>query len=293
MIADYADAIQLNSAFTPATGPASVQSIADALLHDALLHDEQSQRFASTHPPPTEAHACRRWIRAALTLRNPGNLSQTLLSDTDRMLQAELAGKQITDAAALPRESGAYPAAPMVSLWNGDITTLRVGAVTNAANAQLLGCFQPFHTCIDNAIHNAAGPRLRDDCAKLIALQGHSEPTGGAKVTRAYNLPADFVVHTVGPIVVEHDPTPAQARELAECYVSCLSLAAAVDAKSLALCGISTGVFGYPPDQAARIALQTVADWSVQHPNALEHIVFNTFGREATKLYRDAIDTWA
>lgn len=92
-------------------------------------------------------------------------------------------------------------------LWQGDITRLKVDAIVNAANSQMLGCFVPHHRCIDNAIHSAAGMELRAECDSIMKHQGHSEPTGKAKITRGYNLPANWVIHTVGPIVYGPQPT--------------------------------------------------------------------------------------
>ena len=283
----YATHIKLDTPVVPATGTVDPDAVISAIQGDA-----GSQQFVSRYEVPASLEDRRNWIRAALTLRPPGHLPAELIEQMDRLLQAELSEKKITEAASLPRLTGAYPVADRVSIWNGDIVTLRVGAITNAANTQMLGCFQPFHACIDNAIQNAAGPQLREDCAKLMALQGHEEPTGSAKITRAYNLPSDYVLHTVGPIVPDHLPTPQQARELANCYRACLTLAAEVGVTSVALCGISTGVFGYPAAQAAYIALRTVADWVAQNPGALDHVIFNTYGEAVTELYQETIRGW-
>lgn len=245
---NYAERICLRTTFVPKPGP-----VDQKVVVAAIQEDERSQPFVSRYPPPSDPRERRRWIKAALTVRPAGDLPMELAEQIDRLLQAELQGTTITDAASLPRLTGPYPMADRVSIWNGDITTLRIGAITNAANAQLLGCFQPFHACIDNMIQNAAGPQLREDCAQLMDLQGHDEPTGTAKITRAYNLPSDFVLHTVGPIVLAHNPTLEQASKLASCYTACLSLAAEAGVRSVALCGISTGVFGYPADQASTL----------------------------------------
>ncbi|MCG7980112.1 MAG: protein-ADP-ribose hydrolase [Candidatus Thiodiazotropha endolucinida] len=286
-LVEYAGKIELDTPFVPAPGPADVAAVVRAIEDDA-----GSWSFVQHHPQPVDPQEHRNWIRAALTVRLAGGLPQQLADGMDRLLQAELRGKDITDAAFLPRLTGAYPVADQVSIWNGDIVTLQIGAIANAANAQLLGCFQPFHACIDNAIHSAAGPRLREDCARIMELQGHDEPTGRVKITRAYNLPSGYVLHTVGPIVPDQHPTAQQAQELANCYAACLSLTAEMGIKSVALCGISTGVFGYPADQATEIALRTVANWFEQNPGGLDHVVFNTFGTAATELYQEAIRSW-
>jgi O-acetyl-ADP-ribose deacetylase (regulator of RNase III) len=283
----YADLINLNESFVPATGPADLSAAIVALRDDPISEDFVA-RFKVQDDPQVQ----RKWIQAALTVRPIGDLPVAVTEALDRLLQAELDQKSITDAKDLPHLRGRYTAANHVSIWNGDIASLKIGAVVNAANAQMLGCFQPFHACIDNVIQCAAGPQLREDCAKIVEHQGHLETTGTAKITRAYNLPSDFVIHTVGPIVLDHNPTPTQALELASCYTSCLSLAADAGIKSIALCGISTGVFGYPPEQAARVALQAVLDWVSANPDAIDHIVFNTYGAEAAEIYERITASW-
>lgn len=147
-------------------------------------------------------------------------------------------------------------------LWQGDITQLNADAIVNAANKYMLGCFQPLHACIDNAIHSAAGPQLREDCETIMSNQKESEMTGGAKITRGYNLPAKFDLHTVGPIVPKGtELTEKQKAELASCYQACLEVANEIGGiKTIAFCAISTGVFGFPKPDAANIAIKTVND---------------------------------
>ena len=174
-------------------------------------------------------------------------------------------------------------------MWQGDITTLAVDAIVNAANAELLGCFHPFHPCIDNAIHAAAGPRLRDDCARIMQAQGVPEETGHAKATRGYNLPARFVLHTVGPIV-RKGLSPEHEEALARCYRACLDTAARLDrVRSVAFCAVSTGVFGFPREPAARIALRTVGAWLGEHPGAIDLVVFNVFAAVDRAAYEKAL----
>ena len=163
-------------------------------------------------------------------------------------------------------------------VWQGDITRLAVDAIVNAANAELLGCFHPGHACIDNAIHSAAGPRLRADCARIIEIQGHPERSGEAKITRAYHLPSRFVLHTVGPIVAGGHVQPEDERTLAAAYVSCLELARTIPSiRTLAFCAISAGVFGYPKDRAAELALRTVSAWLGERPKAFDLVAFCVF----------------
>ena len=160
-------------------------------------------------------------------------------------------------------------------LWQGDITKLSCGAIVNAANSGLTGCYVPNHACIDNCIHTYAGVQLRLDCAEIMEKQGHEEPTGQAKLTRAYNLPCSFVLHTVGPIVTG-EPTKEDEQLLASCYRSCLSLAEENGVKSIAFCCISTGVFHFPNERAAEIAIDTVRQYKSETGSEMK-VIFNVF----------------
>jgi O-acetyl-ADP-ribose deacetylase (regulator of RNase III) len=177
------------------------------------------------------------------------------------------------------------PFAERLVLWRGDITTLAADAVVNAANDRLLGCFIPHHHCIDNAIHSAAGIQLRLECSDIMRAQGHAEPAGQAKITRGYNLPARYVLHTVGPIIADQ-VTQEHKRLLASCYTACLNLAARhSDIRSLAFCCISTGEFRFPRRPAAVVAVQTVCDWMKRSGGRMEKVVFNVFGQEDYDIY--------
>jgi O-acetyl-ADP-ribose deacetylase (regulator of RNase III) len=233
-------------------------------------------------------------LQALATIRRPRPpLPDEIHALFDRLLQNERKRRREIDAAALPTIADAfpntrYPAARRTSLWHGDITALAADAIVNTANEDLLGCFSPFHACIDNAIHSAAGPRLRSDCDAIMQLQSGDEPTGSAKITRAYNLPSRFVLHAVGPVCPPRTetPSPAAAKLLARCYGSCLDLAAQLpQIRSLAFCGISTGVFGFPPEPACDIALSTVAAWLERNPERFDRVIFTVFSEAEWKLY--------
>ena len=186
------------------------------------------------------------------------------------------AQKGITDIAGLqPVEKNIY-------LWKGDITTLKCGAIVNTANSGMTGCYHPCHNCIDNCIHTFAGVRLRLKCAEIIKAQGHEEPTGTAKITPAYNLPCQYVIHTVDPIV-QGKLTKKHCELLKSCYRSCLELAVLNGVKSIAFCCISTGVFGFPPDKAAEIAVQTVREFLKD--NDIE-VIFNVFTEKDFDIYK-------
>ena len=156
----------------------------------------------------------------------------------------------------------------------------------NAANSALLGCFVPCHGCIDNAIHSAAGLRLRLACAALMERQGHEEKTGSAKITPGFNLPARYVLHTVGPIV--NGPlTERHCRQLESCYQSCLQLAEEQGLDSVAFCCISTGEFGFPQREAAQIAVRTVREFVKEHSGM--RVIFNVFKDADLRLYQEIL----
>ncbi len=222
-------------------------------------------------------------FRALVNTRPPIPASEEWLAMQDDLLQgmiAEAGVNTIDDAAPSPID-------PRLRLWRGDITTLAVDATVNAANSKMLGCWVPGHHCIDNAIHTFAGVQLRIECARIMEEQGHEEPTGTAKITPAYNLPSKHVIHTVGPIANGH-PTEIHREQLASCYRSCLDLAGEDGLRSIAFCCISTGVFGFPREEAAEIAVRIVREWLDEHDVDLA-VVFNVFGMDDERLYRTAL----
>lgn len=241
------------------------------------------------HLTPTATDNERDRLAELLTTRPPALIPDDIARLLDNLLAAEANDRPTTAVSALPRirdqvPDVAYPLAG-TSVWQGDITTLAIDAIVNAANDRMLGCFIPNHRCIDNAIHAAAGPALRAECAQLMTTQGHPEPTGHAKVTAGYHLPAHYVIHTVGPIVPNRKPTIEHADLLASSYRACLDAALRVRASSIAFCSISTGVFGYPIELATPVALKTVAAWLTDHPATGMHVVFNTFSHHDTDTY--------
>ena len=214
---------------------------------------------------PTDTLGKTRLMRALMNVREPMPATAELLAAQDEELQIQL------------REKGVVrPSGDGISIWQGDITRLEVDAIVNAANSRLLGCFAPLHACIDNAIHSAAGIQLRQACAELMERQGHDEPTGRAKMTKGYNLPSKYVIHTVGPIVYGDQPTQTDRQQLAECYQNCLSLADDRGLASIAFCCISTGEFHFPNQLAAEIAVSEVKK-ILPHARHLRHVIFNVF----------------
>lgn len=248
---------------------------------DCLLRflREENPRYRGVAIPEDE-DGRRRLLRALMNVRLPWPVGGEFLEVQDAYLQEEVRRRGVAEADALP----SVPDEPHLVLWRGDITTLRADAIVNAANAALLGCFIPGHACIDNVIHTCAGVQLRLECDALMRAQGHEEPTGGAKITGAYNLPSRHILHTVGPIVADR-PTRRDRERLAGCYRSCLELAFSHGLASVAFCCISTGEFRFPQEEAAEIAVDTVRETLRAHHTEMR-VIFNVFKESDHTLYR-------
>ena len=242
-----------------------VQYLNQTLLAEMPQYREQAEAF------PVDAFSQRRLLRSLMNVRPPMPLAPKFLEVQDALLSAEREEKSVVNGDALPPTAGD----PRLVLWQGDITRLRADAIVDADNSALLGCFAPCHGCIDNAIHSAAGLQLRDACAETMRAQGHPEPAGRAKLTRAYNLPARYVLHTVGPIVGRW-VTWKDRRELA----------AEHGLRSVAFCCISTGEFHFPNQEAAEIAVRTVREFLEQQTTSVERVIFNVFKDLDAAIYR-------
>ncbi|KQY94732.1 Appr-1-p processing protein [Paenibacillus sp. Root52] len=286
----YAHEIQLESTYVPySPTEASKEEIIDTLLTH-LLEEFSNLQHVSI---PSEYAEKRELLRGLMNLRKPAPVPVAFQREMDSLLQKELGEKVIVRSDQLNPISYLFPEssiehADQLFVWQGDITQLQVDAIVNAANEYMLGCFQPLHACIDNAIHSAAGPLLREDCNRIMNIQNETEATGGAKITRAYHLPATYILHTVGPIVPQGTTlTRQQQEELASCYLSCLELAHEIDdIRTVALCSISTGVFGFPKAEASNIAVTTVQQWLDAHPDHhFKQIIFNVFSQEDHEQY--------
>ncbi len=250
---------------------------------------------------PSDQKGQRDLLRALMNVREPLPISQDFLQVQDSYLQernkergiVDLEGmecvKELVGSSPTMTQSGGQtiPAGgARLYLWQGDITRLKVDAIVNAANAQLLGCFSPLHACIDNCIHTFAGIQLRLACYELMQKQGKLEGTGLCKITPAFNLPSRFVLHTVGPII----RTVVGARDkilLENCYKNCLNTAAENGLESVAFCCISTGVFRFTADLAAQLAVKTVENWLMTNPEkSVKKVVFNVFGNKDLEIYK-------
>ncbi len=241
---------------------------------------QESVQYANMEVP-VSVDEQKQLLSALFNIRMPKDAPEEFIRVQDEYLLEENRKKGIVDYHDLtPVEDGIY-------LWQGDISSLKVGAIVNAANSQMLGCFRPNHNCIDNCIHTFAGIQLRSACDLIMKKQGHEEETGKAKITPAYNLPADYVIHTVGPIV-QGGLTKKHEELLASCYQSCLELAEENDVKSIAFCCISTGVFMFPNRRAAEIAIDTVRKYKKNTESEIE-AVFNVFKEQDLQIYRELL----
>ena len=223
-----------------------------------------------------------------MNIRMPKKMAREVLQVQDEYLQERNRENGIVTLSGIPE------IADRISLWQGDITRLAVDAIVNAANSQMLGCFIPMHTCIDNCIHTFAGIQLRAECARRMDLlraefgEDYEQPTAVPMLTDGYNLPAKHVVHIVGPIV-QGPLTKELEQDLADCYRNMLDLCLANGIRSVAFCCISTGVFRFPNRRAAEIAVRTVKAWLAAHPEGVDRVIFNVFKDEDKAYYEQQL----
>lgn len=219
------------------------------------------------------------YFRYLMNIRLPNNISEEYLKIEDEYLQERLKNKIITNIEDIK------PIRDNLYLWQGDITTLNIDAVVNAANSSMLGCFIPLHKCIDNAIHSASGTRLRL-CLNDI-MKGKSEESGKCIITKAFNLPSKYILHTVGPII-QNIVSKKDEEILYNCYKSCLETAKDNNIKSIAFCCISTGEFKFPNKEASQIAVNAVKDFLNNSKYDMK-ILFNVFKDLDYELYYDIL----
>ena len=240
---------------------------------------------------PEDTEGKRRLLRSLMNIRMPKELPAEVLAIQDEYLQERAREKGIVEISDIPEVCKG------IAIWQGDITRLAADAIVNAANSQMLGCFVPMHTCIDNIKHTFAGAQLRAECyqkmTELRARYGsdYEQPTAVPMITKAYNLPAKHVIHVVGPIVSPY-LTQTHKDQLAQCYRACLDLAASNECENIAFCCISTGVFMFPPHKAAEIAVATVKKWFDEHPDScMKKVIFNVFKNSDLAIYQKLLGT--
>lgn len=214
-------------------------------------------------------------FRALQNITMPYALSDEFYAEQDEVLKEILSRKTVVDVETLTPLQG------NLCLYRGDITLLKADAIVNACNSKMLGCFVPWHRCIDNAIHSFAGLEVRRDMMKVMQEQGHDEKNGDCKVTKGYNLPAKYIFHTVGPI---YSGSKQDEIDLRNCYLSCLKKADEMKLQNIVFCSLSTGVFGYPIEEAALIAVNTVKEY-LRGETSLQKVIFNVFSEGDEKVY--------
>ncbi len=263
---------------------------------DLLLEQlkEDSGEYKSLRIDRNNSEEKKNAIRSLMNIRMLKSIPPKLREVQDRYLQEELAAKGVVALSDIPTIKEQFESralyADKLSVWQGDITRLQIGAIVNAANSQMLGCFVPCHSCIDNAVHSAAGMQLREECGHIMAKRrmrygkNYAEPTGTATLTSAYNLPCGYVIHTVGPIVYG-GLNEALCRDLQRCYENVLQCCLDNGITSVAFCCISTGEFHFPNDRAAQIAVETVSGFMESHGAAMERVIFNVFKDSDRKIY--------
>ncbi len=230
-------------------------------------------RERGENPPKLSEERRRDYFRALCNVRQPAHISEEFISLQDEYLSLCTQERGVVDINSLNYREN-------IALWRGDITRLNADAIVNACNCKLLGCFEPLHSCIDNAIHSWAGVQVRLDCNEM--MKGASEPCGRVRVTKGYNLPCRYIFHTVGP-EVDEKVTARNRVDLISCYRSCMEKAIEMELESIVFCCISTGVFGYPKRKACDVAVETVKSYLSQ--GAELKVIFNVFSAVDEQIY--------
>lgn len=216
-------------------------------------------------------------FRALMNITLPINLSEEFYRKENNVLKDILSKKEIYDAKDILKDK-------RIAIWQGDITLIKGDAIVNAGNSQLLGCFQPLHSCIDNAIHSFAGLEVRRDLMNI--LNGRNVSNGEVIVTKGYNLPSEYIFHTVGPI---YNGNKQNEEDLKKCYINSLEMAIKMNLNNIVFCSISTGVYGYPIKKAAEVAIQTVKEFLRSHDTSLG-AVFDLFSDNDYQVYKNILE---
>lgn len=251
-------------------------------LIDCLLEENPNGLEGNTQNEASTFDEKVTLFRGLCNIREPKTVTEQFLAVQDAFLTEWNQEREIFSLKDLDEVKS------QVYLFQGDITRLSVDGIVNAANSRLLGCWLPNHNCIDNIIHTRSGIQLRHQCHEIMKAQGRKEPAGKAKITDGYNLPAKYVIHTVGPYIDERGVSPLKDELLASSYRSCLQIAEENKLKSLAFCCISTGEFNFPNQRAAEIAIHTVTEYLMETNSELE-IIFNVFKEYDLEIYQSLL----
>lgn len=244
-----------------------------------ILRSEMPQYESNSNLFQNDENSQRQLLRSLMNLRIPNTLTSEFITYQDQLLVIEKDEKGIVEL-----EMISTILAHNILLWRGDITLLKVDAIVNAANNGLVGCFHPQHHCIDNAIHSASGLQLREACSQISKQRSFEDYTGKAFITKGYNLPSKYVIHTVGPIIFGN-LREVDCIQLESCYSSCLELAIQKHLESIAFCCVSTGEYHFPAEEAARIAITTVRAFQNKYNNRLK-VIFNVYKESDERIYR-------
>lgn len=224
-----------------------------------------------------------KWLlyRSLRNVREAKEIDENYIKVEDKFLKEKIEELGIIDEKDIPLEED------IISIYQGDIVTIKCDVIVNAANKYGEGCFAPLHYCIDNAIHTFSGISLRNECHER--LNGNYINTGETLLTSAYNLPSSYIIHTVGPIIDHKFITDKDIKDLENCYINSLNLAKENNLKSIVFPCISTGVFSFPNEEACQIAIKVVKNYLKEYPSSFNHIIFNTFLDKDYKLYKKYI----
>ncbi len=248
----------------------------DYLIEELIKEDHNLSNIEI----PTNIDEKKDLYRALRNIRNPKPISEEYLKIQDEYLKEEINNKGIIDEKDIAFDKD------IISIWQGDITTLKCDVIVNACNEYLLGCFNPTHRCIDNTIHSFAGMQLREECNNI--MKGQTLPNGDVVLTNSYNLPSKYIIQTVGP-QVNGVPSKKDKDDLRKCYYNSLKLCKDKGLKTIAFPCIATGLYGFPKEEASKIAISAVKEYLKANPNAFNHIIFNVFKDEDLEIYKKNI----
>lgn len=221
-----------------------------------------------------------------VTVRPPLPLPKDLLEYEKEFLYALTQKKGIQDADKISS------AGQQLAVWKGDITALQTQAIVNPANENLLGTFSSKESSLDSQIHFYAGTQLRLACSQLTRNTCEKESIGSAKITPGFNLPAKYVIHTVGPEVQYKNPSEEEQQALASCYTSCLSIAEINDITQVSFPCISTEYKQFPHDIACKIAVESCIDWMELHSKSRMNVIFTVNTFEDFDFYQNTINRY-
>ncbi|BFU20034.1 macro domain containing protein [Entamoeba histolytica HM-1:IMSS-B] len=238
-------------------------------LKEIMKKECTGKRFIENFIMPKTYSAKRILLRRMTDTIKPLKYSPLFIQKQNELLQSELG--EIIDYKSLPIHPNLNKQfSKSIRVWKGDITKLKIDSIVNAANNTLVGCFIPLHSCVDSIIHERAGVQLRHECSQLKTA--YKATTTTTEITKGYNLPAKYVIHVVGPIV--DTLKPKHSYLLQQCYLNCLNKAIKAGCTSIGFCCISTGMFGFPNEEAAKIAIQTVNNFLKNHQIEVVFCVF-------------------